>query len=199
MRTLSSLVILGAIAYVAGFLLFVDNVTKPAAQPGRADAIVALTGGELRLDRAASLLERGLGERLLITGVDLSATKADLKRVAHGKERFDCCADLGFVAADTRGNARETADWVLTHGYKSLIVVTANYHMPRALTEFSAAMPDVELKPYPVEPKDVDFAHWWRDPRSLKLLNNEYAKYLASLAANDALHPLLDWLGGKHT
>jgi uncharacterized SAM-binding protein YcdF (DUF218 family) len=191
MRTLPSLVLLAAIGYVAGFFLFVNDVTAPAPKPHRADAIVALTGGELRIDRAAALLEQGLGKRLLITGVDLSATKADLKRVAHGKRRFDCCADLGFMAADTRGNAQETADWVLTHDYKSIIVVTANYHMPRTLIEFSTAMPNVALEPYPVEPLDVDFTHWWRDPHTLKLLNSEYAKYLASAAMNKAIDPLI--------
>jgi uncharacterized SAM-binding protein YcdF (DUF218 family) len=197
MRRLFPLVLLAAIAYVAGLFLFVEHVTAPARKPRRADAIVALTGGELRLDRAASLLEQGLGKRLLITGVDLSATKADLKRVAHGKRRFDCCADLGFVAADTRGNAAETADWVLIHDYKSLIVVTANYHMPRTLTEFSAAMPDVKLEPYPVEPQDIDFVHWWREPHTLKLVNGEYAKFLASVAMNRAVDPLIAKWNGK--
>lgn len=199
MRTLFSLIVLAVIGYVAGFFLFVQDVTAPPAKPHRADAIVALTGGELRLDRAAALLEQGLGKRLLITGVDLSATKADLKRVAHGKRRFDCCADLGFIAADTRGNAQETADWVLTHDYKSIIVVTANYHMPRTLTEFSTAMPKVALEPYPVEPRDIDFTHWWRRPHTLRLLNSEYAKYLASVAMNKAINPLIARLNEEKT
>ncbi len=191
MRPFSSLIVLGAIAYVAGLFLFVDDVRKPAAEPHMADAIVALTGGELRVDRAAALLEQGLGKRLLISGVDLSATKADIKRLAHGRHRFDCCADLGFVAADTHGNAQEAADWTAAHNYKSLIVVTANYHMPRTLTEFSAAMPGVVLQPYPVKPEDIDFVHWWRNPHTLRLLNGEYAKYLASVAMNKVVNPLL--------
>lgn len=190
MRVFFGVILLVLLAYAAGFLVFLTRLPAAPAHP-HADAIVALTGGELRLDRAASLLEQKLGKRLLITGVDLSATKADLKRVAHGKRRFDCCADLGFIAADTRGNAQETADWVLTHDYKSLIVVTANYHMPRTLTEFSTAMPGVTLQPYPVEPQDIDFVHWWRNPHTLKLLNSEYAKYLASVAMNRAINPLL--------
>ncbi len=191
MRALTSLIVLGVIGYVAGLFLFVDDVSKPPPEPHKADAIVALTGGELRVDRAASLLEQGLGKRLLISGVDLSATKADIKRLAHGKRRFDCCADLGFVAADTHGNAQETADWIAAHKYKSLIVVTANYHMPRTLTEFTAAMPEVALQPYPVKPEDIDFVHWWRNPHTLRLLNGEYAKYLASVAMNTVINPLL--------
>lgn len=159
MRTFSLLLVLAALGYGAGLLLFVDHVQKPAPPLHRADGIVALTGGELRVDRAAALLEKKLGKRLLITGVDLSATKADIKRLAHGKSRFDCCADLGFVAADTHGNAQETAEWADEHGYTSLIVVTANYHMPRTLTEFSAAMPGAALQPFPVQPENLDLTH----------------------------------------
>jgi uncharacterized SAM-binding protein YcdF (DUF218 family) len=195
MRTLGTLVVLGAIAYVTGLFQFVDEVRKSSPEPHRADAIVVLTGGELRVDYGAALLERGMGQRLLITGVDLSATKSDLKRLAHGRSRFDCCADLGFSAADTHGNAEETADWVASHKYKSLIVVTANYHMPRTLTEFSAAMPGIVLEPYPVKPQDVDFVHWWRNPHTLRLLNGEYAKYLASVTMNEGVKPLLRKLG----
>ncbi len=191
MRTLFSLAILGTIAYVAGLLLFVMEVRKDPRKPERADAIVALTGGELRVDRAAALLEQGLGKRLLITGVGLSATKSDLKRLAHGRRKFDCCADLGFMAADTHGNAQETAQWARAHNYKSLIVVTANYHMPRTLTEFSAAMPGVALEPYPVKPEDIDFVHWWRNPHTLRLINGEYAKYLASTAMISVTEPVL--------
>ena len=199
MRVFLGVILLLLLAYGLSFVLFVSSLPSAPATLPKADGIVALTGGELRLDRAASLLEQGLGKRLLITGVDLSASKADLKRVAHGKRRFDCCADLGFIAADTRGNAQETADWVLTHDYKSLIVVTANYHMPRTLTEFSAAMPGVTLQPYPVEPQDIDFVHWWRNPHTLKLLNSEYAKYLASVAMNRAINPLIAKLNENKT
>ncbi|HTO40381.1 MAG TPA: YdcF family protein [Rhizomicrobium sp.] len=199
MRSFSSLLVLAVLGYGAGLLLFANHVQKAAPLLHRADGIVALTGGELRVDRAAALLEKKLGKRLLITGVDLSATKADIKRLAHGKTRFDCCADLGFVAADTHGNAQETAEWAAEHGYKSLIVVTANYHMPRTLTEFSAAMPNVALQPFPVQPENLDFTHWWRHPHSLRLLNSEYAKFLASWTMNVVVWPLLQKADAEHT
>src|SRR3546814_9566295 len=37
---------------------------------------------------------------------------------------FECCVDLGFEAADTAGNALETAGWLNAHGYKSIRLVT---------------------------------------------------------------------------
>ncbi|HSZ75673.1 MAG TPA: YdcF family protein [Rhizomicrobium sp.] len=168
-------------AYVAGFLMFVNEVAKPPMPPAPADGVVALTGGPLRLEAAAALLEKKTAKRLLITGVAASATKEDLKHRVHGRSRFDCCADLGFFATDTHSNAEETADWAREHNYKSLIIVTTNYHMPRSLAEFSALMPGVRLEPWPVPSQGVDVAQWWRNPHTILLLNGEYLKYLASL------------------
>ena len=110
-----------------------------------------------------ALFERGVGKRLLISGVHPTTTKSDLKKLVHGGARFDCCADLGFSAANTHGNAAEAAAWAKAHGFNSLVLVTANYHMPRAHAEFGAEMPDVRLEPYPVDPDGIDLHHWWRD------------------------------------
>jgi uncharacterized SAM-binding protein YcdF (DUF218 family) len=104
-----------------------------------------------------------------------------LKHLVHGGPRFDCCADLGYAAEDTRGNAQETADWARAHNFHRLILVTARYHMPRSLQEFSAEMPGVQLMPYPVEQESIDLANWWEHPRTIFLLHREYAKYLVSL------------------
>lgn len=167
--------------YLAGFLLFVVSLPRPPAGAVHADAIVALTGGDTRLDAAEALLEEGAGQRLLISGVGPSITKGQLKRLVHGGRRFDCCADLGFRALSTRGNAVEAAEWARSHDYHSLVIVTANYHMPRSLHEFSAQMPDIALLPYPVAEDNVDLGGWWSHPHTLRILHVEYAKYLASL------------------
>jgi uncharacterized SAM-binding protein YcdF (DUF218 family) len=165
--------------YVTGFLIFVGSLPKPPSKLPRADAIVALTGGDARLDAAVALFEHGTGKRLLITGVNKASTKEEIKRISSGGPRFDCCADLGYDAEDTYGNAEEAASWTARHHYKSLIVVTAAYHMPRSLRFFHSLMPGVRLVPYPVEPDGVDMATWWR-PGTLHLLHNEYLKYMAS-------------------
>jgi len=167
--------------YVAGFLLFV--ATLPSRPDGRlkADGIVALTGGGARLDAAVALLEGGTGKRLLISGVNKASSREEVRHVFGGGKRFDCCADIGYAAEDTYGNAEEAAAWTAKHHYKSLIVVTANYHMPRSLRLFHALMPRVKLIAYPVEPADVDLGKWWH-PGMLHLLHNEYLKYVASFA-----------------
>ena len=167
--------------YLLGFLVFV--LSLPRTPPGsvRADGIVALTGGGSRIDRAETLLEEGAGKRLLISGVYSAITKEELKRVLHAGPRFDCCADLGFAALSTHGNAAEAAAWARAHHYKSLLIVTADFHMPRSLHEFQLEMPDVRLVPYPVAEENVDVGEWWSSPRTMRVLHVEYAKYLGSL------------------
>ncbi len=167
--------------YVGGFFVFVFTLPKAPVGLAHADGIVALTGGDSRLDVAESLLEQGAGKRLLISGVYASNTKEELKRIVHGGKRFDCCTDLGFTAQSTRGNAAEAAGWARAHGYRSLLIVTANYHMPRSLHEFSSQMPEVHLVPYPVAEDDVDVDAWWSNPHAFHVLHTEYAKYLGSL------------------
>jgi uncharacterized SAM-binding protein YcdF (DUF218 family) len=165
----------GLALYAAGLVLFSLALPGPG-DPRRvkADAIIALTGEGDRLAPAVRLLEGGRGRRLLITGVNRATTKRDLKALLHGGPAFSCCADLGFAAEDTRGNAEEAAGWMRLHGFRSAIVVTADYHMPRSLIEFETAMPDVELIPYPVvESRGATFG-------SLRRISGEYPKFLAS-------------------
>ncbi len=186
MRILS--IVAGLIAlYIAGFLLFVVTLPERPTQTLKADGIVALTGGDARLDAAVALLEGGTGRRLLISGVNKTSTKAELKTLSHGGRRFDCCADIGYAAEDTYGNAEEAAAWTAQHHFRSLIVVTASYHMPRSLRLFRSLMPNVKLIAYPVEPAGIDMAVWWR-PGTLHLLHNEYLKYIASFVMTAVDH-----------
>jgi len=166
------------VCLAAGFALFVANLPAPATgTSAKADGIVALTGQGGRLGPAVTLLESARGERLLITGVNKLTSKGDLKKLLHGGAAFDCCADLGFAALDTRGNAQEAARWTEAHRFHSLIVVTADYHMPRSLIEFTAQMPGVQLLPYPVPAETPKSLNW----DSAKRLSGEYVKYLASM------------------
>ena len=173
--------ILVAFAYLLGFVVFVSLLPPTPATPPRADGLVTLTGGDARLDTADAIFERGAARRMLVSGVDQTTTRDTLKEVMHGGARFDCCVDIDYAAEDTHGNAVEAADWTRRHGFKSLILVTARYHMPRASREFQNLMPDVALKPYPVDESGIDLSGWWRHQGTVLLLHREYMKYLASL------------------
>lgn len=181
------LVIVVVALYVGGFAIFATNLPTAPRQLGHVDGIVALTGGGSRLDAAVTLFERGVGERLLISGVNPQATKHDIRKLVHGKRRFDCCADLGYAAENTFGNAKEAASWTRFHRYRRIVLVTSRYHMPRSLTEFRDVMPDVEIIPYPVDTESRS-----RLAR-LKLVHSEYVKYLAvTFLTATGLEPDLD-------
>jgi len=128
-----------AILYVLGFALFAVTLGKPARgdAPG-VDAIVAITGGKGRIERGAALLAEGKGKRLLIAGADPSVRKIDLVHRLGGKRRlFECCVDLGSESVDTRSNAEEAKRWIERHRYKSVRLVTSDWHMRRARYEFN--------------------------------------------------------------
>jgi uncharacterized SAM-binding protein YcdF (DUF218 family) len=181
LRVFLTVIFLLLLAYAIGFVLFVSSLpSRPAMRP-EADGIVALTGGDERLDTAVALLEDGVGKRLLISGVAQTATKAEVGRLSDGGPRFKCCADLGYTAEDTHGNAQEAAQWARENKFGSLVIVTGRYHMPRTLREFTVAMPDITLIPYPVDQQGIDLSGWWLHPRTVKLLHREYVKYLFSV------------------
>ncbi len=176
---LKRIVILAVVFYAAGFVIFVTRLPKTPHDLRHIQGVVALTGGDTRLDAAVALFEKGVGERLLISGVNPQTTKAELKKLARGGARFECCADLGYAAEDTHGNAREAAAWARFHHYRKLLLVTARYHMPRSLSEFELAMPDGTIVPYPVDPESIHLEGWWHSAHALRVLHGEYAKYLA--------------------
>ena len=130
------------ILWALGFALFAVTLGKPA--PGDAkptQAIVVLTGGKFRIEHAAKLLAQGKGERLLIAGADPSVRKEDLMRRLGGKRDLAaCCVDLGSESVDTRSNADEARRWLERRQYKSLRVVTSDWHMRRAESEFRHAL-----------------------------------------------------------
>ena len=181
MRVFLSVIFAVLMGYALSFVLFVSNLPAAPASLPNADGIVALTGGGERLDTAVSLLEHGVGKRLLVSGVAQETTKETVGKMSEGGARFACCADIGYAAEDTHGNAQEAASWTREHHFTSLVIVTSRYHTPRTLREFSVLLPDVTLIAYPVEENGVDLGAWWTHPRTAQLLHREYAKYLASL------------------
>ena len=173
-----------AIVLVGGFFVFALTLAREEPTLSvKTEGIVAFTGGSDRVIEAAAILARGQAQRLLITGVNRATRSSVLARLLPvSREMFDCCIDLGYEAQDTAGNARETRQWAQAHHVtRTLIVVTSNYHMPRALLELSAALPGVALYPFPVVSEHVDVSDWPKDLRVARLVGGEYVKYLRAL------------------
>lgn len=144
-----------------------------------ADGVVALTGGPDRISVAAGILASGQARRMLISGVNQQTTRSELSReTPRYRELIDCCVDIGYLAENTFGNAVETARWASRNDIARLVVVTSDYHMPRALDELKAALPGATLIAYPVRSQRLQPSGWWRDPEALRLVVLEYAKYL---------------------
>jgi uncharacterized SAM-binding protein YcdF (DUF218 family) len=186
LRALIPIAGITAVALTAGFYVFVGRVSSYAAirGPRAADGIVVLTGGEDRINAGIGLLAGRLGTRLLISGVHpLNSTPVELgHRIGGNLAMYKCCVDLGHGALDTAGNAAEARGWVQNWGFRSLIVVTSSYHMPRSLAEFERVMPDVTLIPHPVTSRHFALESWWRHYPTARLLASEYLKYLTSAA-----------------
>lgn len=165
----------------AGFVNFVARVpVGEQATPAASDGIVAMTGGAERLSDGLILLASGRGKRLLISGVNAETSERALARAQPDYAAFArCCVDLGRRALNTAGNAVETRRWAESHGFRSLIVVTSGYHMPRTMLELAREMPNAELIPYAVT--DRWGAPWWRDWPTARLLVGEYVKFVAAL------------------
>jgi uncharacterized SAM-binding protein YcdF (DUF218 family) len=165
-----------------GFLWFLAQLQSDEAPPKNpADGIVVLTGGSSRVADAVDLLASGYGKRLLISGVHWQTGTGELSRsLRDNKPWLACCVDLDYSAIDTRSNATETRRWAQERGFRSLIVVTSNYHMPRAIVELSHSMPDVLLIPFPVIGEKWRDEPWWASGAAARLLVTEYAKFLAA-------------------
>lgn len=195
MRRLSLLLIVVVVWFV-GLLAFAGRVEQltPAADPPVSDAVAVLTGASTeRIRVAVRLLEEGKGRRLLVSGVNTEVTREDLRDVTGAwKPIYQCCVDLGFEAADTKGNAQEIAAWAEKHGFKQVIVVTADYHMPRSMLEIRGEMPAATLIPYPVRTDAVDARRWWRNETQIRRMTLEYCKYLAVLVQESVMGLLSD-------
>lgn len=206
MSMVAKISIVGALAagcFLAGMQHFAHQIriaadTAPArisAIDGKAAAIVVVTGSGGRIEAGFNLLVQDQADRMLISGTGAGVSKNDILRIASGNPRLDeslvrtrleCCVDLGRAARNTRGNASETIDWVRGRGINSIILVTSDFHMPRALVEFRRLMPGYTVTPYPVPTRglgrDQDgITQWWQSGNRLLTVSTEYGKYLASL------------------
>ena len=164
------LIALALLAWALGFVVFAAALPQPK-DAGRTDAIVVPTGSGGRIQRGLVMLEAGTAQQMLVTGVDPSVKPGEF--IAEYKvpvATMECCVTLGFSALNTRGNARETAQWMEARGYTSLRLVTADWHMRRAALELASQLPDDITITRDAVRSDV----------SLWTLFLEYHKYMAA-------------------
>jgi uncharacterized SAM-binding protein YcdF (DUF218 family) len=198
--------LIGALLLGFGFLWFVERVpTEEVVLTHNADGIVVLTGGASRVADAMELMAAGRGKRLLISGLNRSTSVDEVLRLNPDYARVvRCCVDFDR-SLNTLGNAVGTKTWAEARRFRSLIVVTSNYHMPRALAEIAHQMPDVVLVPFPVVTDKQKAEPWWTTAAAARLMISEYVKFVyAKLRMNlnpgarpDELAMLADRKRGK--
>ena len=169
---------------MVGLLYFYASIPTKHATPDKADAIVVLTGGNDRIAEGVRLLADGRADKLLITGVNKKSNFSELISVqgvddilAIGATLTDKIS-LGRKALTTVGNAKETKEWVAKNEVKSIIVVTSNYHMPRALVEFRRLMPKIDMQAYAVLSPKFDKTEWSKDKNTRDIILREYHKFI---------------------
>jgi len=169
---------MGGLLWFIGLVLFTKMIPSlPHESLKSTDGIVIFTGGGTRLKEALILFEQKKGTYLLISGVN---PESELS-IQMNRESYNENVTLDCKALDTRGNAEETAKWVRHHHIKSLRLITSNYHMPRSLLELRPLLPEVIILPHPVVGESFLKAKWWLEAKTLRLVLQEYNKFLFAL------------------
>ena len=174
-------VILSCFALVGGVLLLglllfslaMVVMRAPVKPQTKTDAIVVLTGGSNRVEEGLKLYQEELAGSLLISGVHKDVRVGDILRLWHGAPLEIAGVALDPRATTTTENAIYSIEWIRAHNVKSIRLITAYYHMPRAYLEFKRRMPELMIVPHGVQPET--------GPSYLKMLLAEYGKTILSL------------------
>ena len=180
-RLLGRLLLLLFIVWLVGFGLFARYAastgfrTLPSGDVY--DAAIVLTGGPGRLQTAAELLRRNRVRQVLVSGVHRDVTASDLQKMLSLPQALTrCCLLIDKRAKNTWHNAEESAKWTRSINARSVVLITADYHVPRSLYLFRHELEQLSDRAVTVVPLAVETA----DPATYLFV--EYHKYLISLA-----------------
>ncbi|QNT79593.1 YdcF family protein [Entomobacter blattae] len=179
------------LAWLVGFTwFFADSQKMRPLPPFPVDGIVVLTGGPNRIETALYLLKKNKAKYLLISGVNQETTLDELQRLipAEISPALRQRIVLGHHALTTLGNAAETTSWVQANDMKSLIVVTAGYHIRRAMTEMRAVLPQTALYPYSINSPIMKQPY---TSHALYLYMREYMKFIVAYLGLTRTYSLL--------
>lgn len=172
MRKLFYLIFLLCLVWSFLFAGFVKNLRDQPPPLDEVDGLVVLTGGTGRIDGGFKLLSEGQGKRLLLSGINQELDfEVVMRDIGQDQDLKDCCVDAESTSTDTRSNAREAISWAKKNGYKSLILITSDFHMPRSKIIFEEYSDGILIIPHAVKSEI--------SPLGMAM---EFNKYLFSLA-----------------
>ena len=160
------------------FLTKYNNIESPN--------IVILTGGANRIKDGLKIIQdfknsNNINYKILVSGTGMGFTKSSLKKKLgpnFNSQLIQCCIDLDSVSKNTLTNASETVKWTNKNDIKEFILITSNYHMPRAILEFKNVMPNLKIYTYAITPKKHDIKNWLSSYQTFSLVFTEYCKFI---------------------
>lgn len=179
-KTFSIIFFLLIALWLVGLAIFNYKINHIKANiQEKADAIVVLTGGRHRLAEAIDLLNKGVAEKLYISGVQKQISLKDLEKRNAIKIKDNRKIIIDRVATNTFENARETSNWMKEKNVTSIILVTSNYHIFRSLVEFRRWNKKTRILLHPVYSEKVS-PSWWKSFDNFYFLASEYNKFLVA-------------------
>lgn len=148
-----------------------------------ADAILVLSGGENRIAEGFRAWKEGEGKELFILGAGQEATFTSI--LPAGTEISP--AELSRIhiegwSGNTLENAFSAKSAVVSRGYRDVIIVTSDYHVPRAYLAMRKILPpDVSISVSPVVSNWGRKGAWRRLPRLFLVEGWKYWGYLLFL------------------
>ena len=150
--------------------------------------IVILTGGSNRIKKGLKLINKfdknsKFNPKILVSGTGKGFTKFSLEKKLNfdfGFNLIECCIELDNISTNTYSNAIETMKWTKKNNIREFILITSNYHMPRAYLEFQNRMPNLKIYIYPITPKKHKIKEWLSSSHTFSLIFSEYFKFLVA-------------------
>ena len=162
------------------------STTKYVSKKG--SNIVILTGGTNRIKDGLKIINKfekasTFNSKILVSGTGKGFTKISLEKKLNfdfDLNLIECCVELDSISTNTYSNAYETLKWIKKNNIGEFILITSNYHMPRALLEFRNRMPDLKIFTYSITPKKHKINNWLNSFETFSLIFSEYCKFLVA-------------------
>jgi uncharacterized SAM-binding protein YcdF (DUF218 family) len=157
--------------------------------PESSDVIIVLSGDNydaVRAARAAALFRAAMAPHVVATGRSLRsyATTTDLMKrdlTDHGVPAA-AIIPLTHRADNTRDEAVAVSEFVASHHWKKILLVTSNYHTRRSEYIYERTLPPgTQLRVISAPDIEYDPQSWWRTREGLKIFFHEAGGYIAAL------------------
>ncbi len=175
------------------FLLVPDHLKK-------ADCLVVLRGDDFfRFRKAVDLFSESYSENIVLSVtpkvskeydlgyrvsglVKLSGQELALKFFDYFGKNPERIFFTEFEVTSTFSEAVATKELMLKKGFKSLVLITSEYHMRRALLIFKWVFEGsgIEIYNATAESELFDPAHWWKKERDIRRVAEEYGAFVVN-------------------